>query len=195
MMKNRLESRTNNYSMPNCGGVLISAAKVIKVILILWALVSAAGIGVAIGSVSETGGIIAGIIWLIPGIILAIILGDMLQGYGEIVKYTALTAGALTCLCEKSNIHFQHSSEHAGSDTEPDSKKKSASENKSVSRKQIIIEENYEKKTDGTVVVDEEGVHFHGVRGAKVTCPFCGKVQTKGIEYCTGCDAKFFFDE
>ena len=112
-----MENRTYEIR-PNCGRVIIAGAKVIKVLLIIWAILPAAAVAIVIAGIDRdliAVGILVGILLLTIGILLAVFLADLVKGYGQIVQNSALNATALAAICEQNHITIREANNPARS--------------------------------------------------------------------------------
>lgn len=159
----------------NCGSIIISAANVVKWILIIQAILISCGITAGIYALLEHwSGIPIGLIIMVFNVLIAIVLADMLKGYGEIIENSAISASALTYLLEKDNIKLRTPEEAIVGNA--------------------VAEESTEEIGAEDITVDEDGVHFHKVYSAQVKCPFCDNLQPRGAQFCGYCGQKFFYD-
>ena len=169
----------------NCSGIIISGANVIKTIQIIWVIITSASIAIGLSMVDRdliAIGVIFGVISAISGIFLAILIGDTLKGFGQVVQNTAESASALIGLCERNGIFIETRQEKEYSDSElvKPQKRQNGRQRK---------EGNYEE-----YAIDNNGVvHFHG-KNTVVTCPFCEHKQAYGLPACENCNVEFCFD-
>lgn len=164
----------------NCGSIIISAANVVKWILSIQAILISCGITAGIYALLENwAGIPIGLIIMVFNVLIAIVLADMLKGYGEIVENSAISASALTYLLEKDNVKLRMPEEAVVE------KRKT---------EEAVLKKTAEETGVEDVTVDEDGVHFHKVRSTQVRCPFCDNLQPRGAQFCSDCGQKFFYD-
>lgn len=188
-------TQTEDRAFPirkNCGRTLILAAKVIKIVMIIFGVIIGGGIGMGAALLIDDDLVWLGILFslaIIPlNVIVAIILGDILLGYGQLVENSAITASAATCLCA---VH--------GCMLVPPTSEKEKKENVPdpgpvPNQGQTPASPTVIQKNGYTVTLTPEGIRFSGNYPPALDCPFCGKPIQSGRQFCSGCGAKLFFD-
>ncbi|MBQ1371428.1 MAG: hypothetical protein IIY70_00725 [Oscillospiraceae bacterium] len=157
---------------PNCGRTIIRVSNTLLVISIIFAVCASVGIGIGLGSLcnSTALGIISALVHLTFSIILIVFFIDYcIKGYGQLIENSAITASALSCLCELQNVTLRQSA---------------------IGDAEAVEDAN----TAENVTIKADGVYFHA-QGSRITCPFCETEQRRGVTFCGNCGQAFHYDE